>query len=262
MEWKEAIIQVLKNEPGPVHYTDIAEMIASQRLRNRGELGATPATTVNVVIGNSLRDEGEASPFVRIERGMYAFRDSNVVTAKAVAQAIDEDESSTEAGLINAFGMYWERSKVLWEQQTRIYGKQQETSQPVDFSEQAGVYLLHDMQGVVYVGRITEQNLGRRLYQHTTDRLSGRWNQFSWFGIYAVQGDGSLGKSIKFSSVSVEVVIATMEALLIEGLEPRQNRRRGDGFQAIEFLQSDDPQLERKRKISVVQEMMEQLKSG
>jgi len=40
-------------------------------------------------------------------------------------------------------------------------------------------------------------------------------------------------------------LISTMEALLIEGLEPPQNRRQGNGFNAVEFLQSTDPELSR-----------------
>jgi hypothetical protein len=43
------------------------------------------------------------------------------------------------------------------------------------------------------------------------------------------------------------VIVATMEALLIEGLEPPQNRRRGDDFRAIEYIQREDPELERRR---------------
>ena len=34
---------------------------------------------------------------------------------------------------------------------------------------------------------------------------------------------------------------------MIEGLEPRQNRRRGDDFQAVEFLQAEDPTLSQAR---------------
>ena len=55
------------------------------------------------------------------------------------------------------------------------------------------------------------------------------------------------------------MVITTMEALLIEGLEPRQNRRRGDDLQAVEFLQFEDPQLEMIRKRSLIQELAAQL---
>ena len=35
-----------------------------------------------------------------------------------------------------------------------------------------------------------------------------------------------------------------MEALLIEGLEPPRNRRQGDGFNVVEFMQAKDPEIE------------------
>ena len=44
------------------------------------------------------------------------------------------------------------------------------------------------------------------------------------------------GKSAP-GQLSAESLIGTMEALLIEGLEPRQNRKREAGFNAIEYLQ-------------------------
>ena len=60
-----------------------------------------------------------------------------------------------------------------------------------------------------------------------------------------------------FSKVNIDTVIATMEAVLIEGLEPRQNRKRGDAeFQAIEFLQVEDPKLDSNRKLALIQEML------
>ena len=57
----------------------------------------------------------------------------------------------------------------------------------------------------------------------------------------------------------MEVVIVTMEAVLIEGLEPRQNRKRGDDFQALEFLQKEDPNLLRDRKAAVARELLESI---
>jgi hypothetical protein len=53
-----------------------------------------------------------------------------------------------------------------------------------------------------------------------------------------------------------EVVIETLEALLIESLEPPLNRKRGDNLSAIEYLQSIDPQIEDTRKKQVLQELM------
>jgi hypothetical protein len=75
-----------------------------------------------------------------------------------------------------------------------------------------------------------------------------------------VREDGSLNANADFQ-LSIDIVIATMEAVLIEGLEPRQNRRRGDDFQAVEFLQFEDPRLEIDRKTAVVGELMEQIRT-
>lgn len=155
--------------------------------------------------------------------------------------------------------MFWERSKVLWKTEPQLLGRQQQDSKPVDFGMQIGVYLLHDAQGVVYVGRAIEQPLGKRLQQHTLDRLGGRWNRFSWFGIYPVESEGSLKTNIDLSKIGVDVIVATLEAVLIEGLEPRQNRRRGDDFQAVEFLQLEDPAIEKKDKQALLAELAARL---
>jgi hypothetical protein len=64
------------------------------------------------------------------------------------------------------------------EDRTKLLGKQQQDSVTVDFGKQIRVYFLHDAQGVVYVGRAFDQSLGRRLQQHTADRLNRRWNRF------------------------------------------------------------------------------------
>jgi hypothetical protein len=263
--WKDAIMAVLTANKAPMHYVEIAERIFERGLRT-GQT-ATPAATVAATIGQSMQYD-DPSPFIRVSRGVYGLREPQEETpATAKAEQVEteelvESESSEVTGLVNAFGMFWDRTKVHWETDPRILGQQQTGSKPVNFGEQRGVYLLHDYQGVVYVGRATDQNLGKRLQQHTFDRLTGRWTRFSWFGVYPVKQDGTLKTSIDFSNASINIVIATMEAVLIEGLEPRQNRRRGDDFQAIEFLQVEDPKLEMNRKVSLVQELAASLKTS
>ena len=54
-------------------------------------------------------------------------------------------------------------------------------------------------------------------------------------------------------------LIATMEALLIEGLEPPQNRKRGDGFSAVEFIQVPDPDLIKKQQEQLLDRMKKNL---
>jgi hypothetical protein len=259
MMWVDAIKDVLADAPGPMHYTDITDQIIERGLRPEG-VGATPARTVSAQITTSINTEGAASPFLRVARGLYALRTAQAEALVAPETEPEETASASQTtGVVNAFGMFWERDKVNWKNNPKILGKQQIGSTEVDFCQQRGVYLLHDAQGVVYVGRTTDQALGQRLFQHTYDRLNGRWTRFSWFGVYPVAEDGSLNAGTDFQ-LDINVVIATMEAVLIEGLEPRQNRRRGDDFQALEFLQFEDPSLQFDRKSRVVGELMQQLR--
>jgi hypothetical protein len=249
--WRDAIVEVLRSSGEAMHYSDIAEVIAEKRLRS--EYGATPAASVNSIICSSIQNE-VASPFVRVERGRYQLRYQNPTKLDRA-----EPETMTEAGLINAFGMYWSRGNVLWSSAPAILGKQQPGSIPVDFSDQRGVYLLHDGRAVVYVGRALDQPLGLRLKQHIGDRLNGRWDRFSWFGVYRVSEIGSLDKASINDDFSTMLLIVTMEAILIEGLEPPQNRKRGDDFRAVEFLQVEDPAIQKTRIISVIEELKKQL---
>jgi hypothetical protein len=252
--WKEAIVKVLTASANPMHYTEIAEAIAEQGLRT--DFGATPAATVNATVSVSIKDEGEHSPFIRVGRGYYSLRQTEPEDQRRPLAI--EDEEQDETGLINAFGMYWWRGKVLWTSNPRLLGQQQLGSAPVDFTSQKGVYLLHDGREVVYVGRTTEQPLGVRLRQHTADRLNGRWDRFSWFGVYPVTADGAISTTIT-DRFSTENLITTMEALLIEGLEPPQNRKRGDEFKAVEYLQVEDPDIQKTQILQLMDELKRKL---
>jgi hypothetical protein len=220
--WRDAIIAVLKAAKAPMHYTEISEQIFERGLRKQT---ATPANTVAACLGQSIKNDGEHSPFIRVSPGVWALRnaqtDAPALAQKELEEAEEPGEADEVTGLVNAFGMFWDRGRVIWETDPRILGQQQDGSKPVNFCEQRGVYLLHDSQGVVYVGRATDQNMGRRLKQHTSDRLTSRWTRFSWFGVYPVQEDGTLKTSVNLSNLSSTIIIATMEAVLIEGLEPR-----------------------------------------
>ena len=138
----------------------------------------------------------------------------------------------------------------MWKSNPRLFGQQQAGSDRVDFSDQIGVYILHDRSRVIYVGRSIDRPMGRRLFEHTKDRLNGRWDRFSWFGLRSVSEEGQL-RDVDTSSIDRDTLIATLEAVLIEALEPPQNRRRGDQFSAIEYLQVADPDKD-KQKIDAI----------
>ena len=42
-------------------------------------------------------------------------------------------------------------------------------------------------------------------------------------------------------------IIPAVEAILIEALEPRQNRKRGDDLSAVEYIQKEDPEIQKKK---------------
>ena len=73
MTWIEAIVKVLEDSPEPLHYTNIAEEIVRKGLRKK--VGATPARTVNGMLTDSIKSEGDSSPFIGSnKKGMYTLR--------------------------------------------------------------------------------------------------------------------------------------------------------------------------------------------
>jgi hypothetical protein len=256
--WKQAIIEALRGSSEPMHYTAIAEAVVERKLKN--VIGATPARTVNATIVMSIRDDAD-SPFERISKGVFALRDR---TGQPPPKAIEVEEEETDTGLINALGMYWSREKVHWSGRPRILGQQQPGSIHVNFYEQRGVYLLHDGREVVYVGRAVDRPLGMRLKEHMVDRLGGRWDRFSWFGVHPILENGTVntGALPRYDAAAlIDTVIVTMEAVLIEGLEPRQNRKKGDDFKAVEFIQVEDPQI-RKKLVDQYLEDLQKMNTG
>lgn len=257
--WRDAIIQVLGESNDAMHYSDIATKIVEEELRT--SVGATPAATVNAYISTSINDEGSSSPFIRVGRGEYFLKakseEVQEATSETVVESGEADLGVEKTSIVHAFGMFWQRELVLWSNSPCLRGRQQIGADAVDFSSQLGVYLLHDGKEVVYVGRSIDRPLGRRLFEHTQDRLRGRWNRFSWFGLLKVTEDGELEK-ININP-SIETIISTLEALLIEGLEPPQNRKRGDDFSAIEYLQAEDPEIERQQMRALLNEMQRKL---
>lgn len=259
--WKEAIKRVLREADTALHYTEISEQILARGYYATD--GATPAATVNAQLASSIKHDGEKSPFIRVGKGIFTLRgliasvtpSKNATTQQTTTEIPDEVSDS----IIHSFGMYWRRDLVVWRNEPKMVGKQQALAKPVDFGRQKGIYILYDHHTVVYVGRAIDRPLGRRLYEHTVDRLGSRWNRFSWFGLLDVTQEGNL-RETAFNS-SLAALVATLEALLIEALEPPQNRKRGDDFTAIEYIQDIDAEL-REREIKNTLRSIEQKMRG
>jgi hypothetical protein len=155
--------------------------------------------------------------------------------------------------LIQSMGLYWNREDVFWGRQ-KVPGTllginiSAKKSEPVDFREQTGIYVLYADYDPVYVGQTggkENQRLFIRLKQHTTDDLAGRWNKFSWFGVNGVIGDGTLQKDLTaFQRTDIDEGLNHLEGILINVLEPQLNSQGGKfGGSVTRYLQYRDQNL-------------------
>ncbi len=236
MTWQAAIEKVLRDEGVALHYAEIAQRIISQKLRKK--VGATPSNAVYTVMFEKKDVFEKVAPATFRLRGSG---DSN-------GGVDDPSPGAEQASPIMALGMFWERDLVNWTGKPAILGSEQPGAAVANMTEQTGIYLLHDFRDIVYVGRATESTLGTRLSAHTRDRLKTRWNRFSWFGFRPVEENGTLGQIP--NTYGLRDVVVAMEAVLIEALEPPQNRKGGDGFHGIEYIQAEDPDKAKERLIS------------
>lgn len=236
--WKRAIRTVLEEDGGVLRSSEIAEIIQERQLRE--SFGTTPAQTIAAVISGSIKREGERSPFVRVALGQFTVRSSELPRSEVTATEDDNDEEQ-DRQVIRAFGIFWRRDWVNWNVRC-LNGSQLDASNSVNFAEQSGMYILYDRDRPIYVGKCAENSLFDRLKSHTKGRLSSRWERFSWFGLRASDDDGRLEPSP--DEHAHQDMVDAMEAVLIEVLEPPQNRRRGDRLSDFEYNQVRDEAME------------------
>ncbi len=264
LKWKEAIEKVLTEEKKQVHYTEIAELIAERGYRK--SLGATPQDTVSANLTTDINTNKEKSIFAKVDKkGYYILRkfltetDGSLIDESEPQIINDKIVTKDNHKIINAFGIYWNRSLVHWKSMPDLLGIQQVGATEVNFKGQIGIYLLHDSRETIYIGQAIEQPLGKRLKDHTSDRLAGRWDRFSWFGFYPVREEGELNLDAKFKEFTIQNLGDILEAILIESIEPRQNRKQGNSFTGLEYLQQEAPEIKKKLKEQIIRELTDKL---
>jgi hypothetical protein len=148
---------------------------------------------------------------------------------------------------IQNFGFMWERDKVGWGKpgpggtsslEGVMVGNRKRR---VEFAQQMGIYVLYDKwEQPVQIGQ--SKVIFKRLKQHRRDHLRNRWSLFSWFGFFKVGVNNELlvkdrTKELK-KILTLEDSLNELEAILIQVLEPRLNRRGPNWIKAEEYLQS------------------------
>lgn len=250
--WRKAIEKVLSDAPTALHYKDVTDRIISDGLRK--SLGATPSATVRSLLATGVMNEGSNCPFRKVGRGMYEWQRDCCLPSSQALLSLPEEEEEAQYEIITSFGMFWRKDAIDWCSTPKILGMQQIGAEAVNFFNQRGIYLLYDGREVIYVGRTTDRALGQRLYEHTKDRLSARWDRFSWFGLLPISEEGKLGTMT--DSYQSAKLIPAIEAILIEALEPRQNRKRGDDLSAVEYIQEEDPEIKKKKTIQSLDQLL------
>lgn len=251
MTWKEAIKKVLEeNKIGdsylPMHYRDITNKIIEDNLV--GSYGKTPARTVSMTLTTSK------GLFTRVDEGTYilslptknALKNSDT-NQTGRSKSINTSNVTTSYPkhdkLVPSYGMYWMWDAINWEATPKLLGVESTGASPIDLSEMRGIYMLYDGREIIYVGQAIDRSIIKRLSEHTKNRLATRWDRFSWFGLDSIHPDN--GKIIKQSedfSSDLHSLANVLEGILIEGLEPRQNRKQGNNF-GFEFYQEIDKEV-------------------
>lgn len=158
--------------------------------------------------------------------------------------------------------MFWGRPRV-WGHLKGVPAKQT-SAPPVDFRDQAGVYVLYDDNfRLVYVGQAGGGNdfLFDRLKQHKKDALADRWTRFSWFGIRWVRANGKLALGAAQRFIKSGNILNHIEALLISAAEPPHNRQGGRfGDDVEQYLQYRDEEALGPDTASMVKELWDKSK--
>lgn len=169
MNWESAILEVLRDSNGSLHYTDIAREILERGLKTT--TGKTPSQTVVSYLSRLVRDEASGiNRDVSRGRGYYYVGELNEEPSILEDEDGEIGESADPVEIsIAAYGLYWERDKVDWSTKRLLgYDISPDPSLIINFADQRGVYILHSYDSVAYVGMTARESDGlfQRLREH------------------------------------------------------------------------------------------------
>ncbi len=154
--------------------------------------------------------------------------------------------------LIKAYRQYWNPDIVDWGKQGpsnkgKLHGDvkfKDNKAIAIDFWNAKGIYVLFDRFKCIYVGKALESSIGNRLRSHLSDRLAGRWDMFSFFTVSTINKTTKNTRDtndLGHRQVPRSVVVNSFEALAILVADPSLNRKREKFSDAMEAIQSKQP---------------------
>jgi hypothetical protein len=127
--------------------------------------------------------------------------------------------------LIKTYGEFWSRAGIK-SRQREILGFQTGNKTPCNMWEQRGIYALYKDFRIIYVGQADDRGIGKRLVEHSKDRLRERWDTFSWFGVQDFDEHGK-PRPFKSASVAQTNIVRSLELLAILMSDAPLNRQQG-----------------------------------
>lgn len=176
-------------------------------------------------------------------------------------QDVIQEAPKQNESFVKFYGLYWQRNQVDWGSGQLLgapkgwlgKGKVDEQERPqlqMNFWSQKGIYLLYDrLLTPIYAGQAGLERgvgaggrtVGDRLSEHARKSyFMNAWDNFTWFGFLETpqmalrnaEEDQRMNvawtKPNPAQDNSFNLLLASFEAVLIEGFTPRFNARGGD----------------------------------
>lgn len=142
--------------------------------------------------------------------------------------------------IIKSYGEFWNPDAVDWGAKKLLGtwnndGARKENN----FWSAKGIYVLYQEFKPIYVGKALADSsgVGKRLADHLSDRLVGRWDMLSWYSLSKPSKTTALVNLAGGRHLSTKQMVETLEAMAILITDPPLNRKRESLDGAIEVEQ-------------------------
>ena len=146
--------------------------------------------------------------------------------------------------LIKAYAQNWNPNIINWCSRGRnnaasLMGQVKVKTKwhNINFWNTKVIYVLYDNYKCTYVGKALDRGFGIRLKEHLSDRLSNRWDTFSFYSLSTINVTTGETRAPGTRQISSETMINSLEAISILIADPSLNRKRESLKDALEIYQ-------------------------
>lgn len=111
MSFADAAIQVLEDVGSPLHYREIAQRAIARNLIATN--GKSPEATLNAIIAVEIKQKGDLSRFVRVDRGVFGLRKWDVTSIDSESNSATLDPRNETRVKVSHFPTYSELRLIL-----------------------------------------------------------------------------------------------------------------------------------------------------